>query len=685
MAGLLVTRKSKRYGTYSFGGMATNVVEHLLADGQLTEAQNILLDPRGALRSTKMSSQVEGLDDFFANGMTVLDDGTLAYKAGDIYTVGSTTYDSDNYNAADFLSIGGRAYVADSVQNLVWDGTSWRNHGPPDWEPAFTSCVAQARDTLGTSISSVSQANPAVVTTSGAISPVLAAGDRVYISGVSTMTEVNDRVFTVGSFIPTNIFTLADEDSTGYAGAGSGGTADRDGVGRTTGIYKYAISYTLTMPGGDVIETELFPITYLGEDTFDLDDTGKPWEITAGHERLFVKANQISLTQVSNYLHTLGDSGQAIGVDVLVGANVWRTKDGGSTYYLMYEADHSEVYGAGSPGYVVVYDSYSDLELGEVWDENADANGLPPVSSFLAHASNRVFCNDTSNPKHLHFSKAFGPDYFSPTDYHVMPEEITALGTHNEDLIVFGENKIWRYTDISGIGDFQRIDAEGGCPYFRATVDTPHGLFFANDRGVYVYRGVQPVKVSLPVQDTMRTLIEAYSTFTGWDAAYCDGRVYFAMRGGVLFILDLDHPNGPQWSYFNYTGWDTTPPAAIQHVAGRSTDSWPYLCGGYRGIKQFEGGTTYSTSIIETKDWGEPGRYVTVDYVYIDIETLGGGGVSVFLKGPRDTTETLATGLETTGREVRRLDVSGDRRDLFSIRITGQFQLYGIWVDTVMG
>ncbi len=72
------------------------------------------------------------------------------------------------------------------------------------------------------SITGISKANPAVVTTSA--SHGLAAGAKVRITGVGGMTEVNDLTFTVASPSGSN-FSLAGTNSTAYTTYTSGGTA----------------------------------------------------------------------------------------------------------------------------------------------------------------------------------------------------------------------------------------------------------------------------------------------------------------------------------------------------------------------------------------------------------------------------------------------------------------------------
>lgn len=73
------------------------------------------------------------------------------------------------------------------------------------------------------SITGITQASPAVVTYSGA--DTYANGDRVVITGVSGMGQVNNREFTVANVnAAANTFELSGVDSTGYDAYTSGGS-----------------------------------------------------------------------------------------------------------------------------------------------------------------------------------------------------------------------------------------------------------------------------------------------------------------------------------------------------------------------------------------------------------------------------------------------------------------------------
>jgi len=73
-------------------------------------------------------------------------------------------------------------------------------------------------------ITGITQANPAVVTTSG--SHGLSNGDVVIIQSVTGMTEVNNNKYVVANKTATT-FELQNEDSSGFTGYSSGGTVDQ--------------------------------------------------------------------------------------------------------------------------------------------------------------------------------------------------------------------------------------------------------------------------------------------------------------------------------------------------------------------------------------------------------------------------------------------------------------------------
>jgi uncharacterized protein (TIGR02217 family) len=73
-------------------------------------------------------------------------------------------------------------------------------------------------------VNSITNGNPPIVTTSAAHG--FSNGQVIYLSGVTGMTEVNDRAFTIGS-VTSSTFTLVGEDATDYGTFSSTATASR--------------------------------------------------------------------------------------------------------------------------------------------------------------------------------------------------------------------------------------------------------------------------------------------------------------------------------------------------------------------------------------------------------------------------------------------------------------------------
>ncbi len=89
-------------------------------------------------------------------------------------------------------------------------------------EPALDVTAASWFD-VSRSISGITRANPAVVTSNG---HGFATGNTVFISGVSGMTQVNNNIYTI-TVVNANTFRLNGVNSGGYNSYSSGGTVRR--------------------------------------------------------------------------------------------------------------------------------------------------------------------------------------------------------------------------------------------------------------------------------------------------------------------------------------------------------------------------------------------------------------------------------------------------------------------------
>lgn len=184
---------------------------------------------------------------FESGRMRVIRDGGYVLDGGgSIYDIGTPYTDDDLARlgftqSADIMTIVHPDY---DVRNLSRTGdAAWSldvvdytpTIDPPDWIVTNTK-----------TITGITQANPAVVTTS--VNHDLNTDDIVFITGVVGMVEVNDRGFSIVVIDATN-FLLKNEDSTGHVAYASAGTVTRDGLtpfGDGAGDYDKTYSYVVT-------------------------------------------------------------------------------------------------------------------------------------------------------------------------------------------------------------------------------------------------------------------------------------------------------------------------------------------------------------------------------------------------------------------------------------------------------
>ena len=107
------------------------------------------------------------------------------------------------------------------VQGFVYIGATIRTDQPSKTDGATVQFAREVFDALA--IENITQANPAVVTITGHGIP---DDERVLITGVVGMTEVNERYFFI-NVLSADTFELVGEDSTGHTAYSSGGLAEQ--------------------------------------------------------------------------------------------------------------------------------------------------------------------------------------------------------------------------------------------------------------------------------------------------------------------------------------------------------------------------------------------------------------------------------------------------------------------------
>lgn len=174
---------------------------------------------------------------------------------------------------------------------------------------------------------------------------------------------------------------------------------------------------------------------------------------------------------------TLSLHGAIQSVDIVLPANsvdtnvnimrIYRTKDGGTDYYLVAETADATTY----------TDTLADASLTTVYDNDVDDNQPPPdAPKFCCEHNNRLFLvGDSTLPYRLYFSKLGQPDYFPTNNY-------IDIGRMDVDvpkaLIEFNQN-LW----IGSATGWRQVNTEGATTAW--SVSDPY-----NGPGIYAERSV---------------------------------------------------------------------------------------------------------------------------------------------------------------------------------------------------
>ena len=289
-------------------------------------------------------------------------------------------------------------------------------------------------------ITGITQANPAVVTAS---SHGYSNGDEVLISGVSGMTEVNNKRFLVADKT-TNTFELQDKDcvdinSTSFTAYASGGVSNK--------VFELATPYT-TAQLFDLKfaqSADVMYITHPNHAARKLSRTGHTsWTLT---EIDFTDGPYLSQNTTST---TLTPSGTTGSVNITASASTFAATDVGRL--VSFSNGRAKITGFTSATVVAatVQDNFDNTNAVTTWKLGAfsGTTGHPSCVSFFEQRL--VFAVTTNEPQTLYFSKS--------GDY----ENMTA-GTNADDSewIVLEQNE-WSYVGFHPHDGLEGLTDDGG-------------------------------------------------------------------------------------------------------------------------------------------------------------------------------------------------------------------------------
>lgn len=198
--------------------------------------------------------------------------GTESYQLAKKYEAG------DLYEIRDITKPVATGYSVYKNGILLEEGTAPGNYTLDTTTGIVTfapDSVSDINDNITQSISSISKANPAVVTTSAAHG--FSTGDKVKIFGVGGMTQVNNLYFTVTS-IDSTTFSI-DVDSTSFGTYTSGGYVVKYGITQTNPVRVYSDAHDLEngkivkidgVVGMTEVNEKYFTVSNATSDSFDL-------------------------------------------------------------------------------------------------------------------------------------------------------------------------------------------------------------------------------------------------------------------------------------------------------------------------------------------------------------------------------------------------------------------------------
>lgn len=529
------------FGTDFITGLNVATAPHKIDAAELTVAENCWVDEEGVLRvapgPTTLYTNYDNIVAMAAGRMGGADhvvwlDGTTLYdngvNVGTLATTNPVIRDFDDK----FFILG-----ADDGKNYIWDGNHLRETGAPNF-------VSEAYDEYGVTktanaspftITAITQAGNARVTVSAPHGQ--AVGRSVYITGVVGMTEINDRAYTILA-VDTNWVEI-DVDSSAFTAYSSGGSAYFGSCG-LTGTYKFWVTCIVELADGRVIEGNPYGLG-------DNDQIG--WAASLGaKEYTLSPTDSVQLTtylavQQSGSFGSFGITG-TYGTDYKPGVRIYRTKNGGTDFYLEKEIKYPDV---SSSYYVRTRDS----ELGAVFTPGLYDRGGHPTSSLMSLASQRLWMNDSDNRGYLWFTSLDGVEYVPALNYLTFPDRITAIGSAGDVVVVFSGDRMWRVSILGGVPDVDEIKTPVGTTYGNALALTDLGLLFLREDGLWATDGASPPQIVTRrafASLTSPAAVAAYGDtliVCGSDRAYTmrrrDGGTYWHEHGATYLMVDASN------------------------------------------------------------------------------------------------------------------------------------------------
>jgi hypothetical protein len=520
-------KRRKTFGTKYFGGLNVKDSPSIREDGDLQVCTNVARVVNGEISPAKepefmYDSPID--DQGLGYGMcSVVTDGTVKVMRATgnyIYSDETRIGNSGGETKHRFISDGRRTYVLNGIKNMVWDGYGYRYHGPMQIVDTITEqdCqfyfpyISESAVTVTGSITSIVKSAPCVIVDS---SHGLNTGDRIYITGVVGMTEINGLNFTVTK-LADNYFSLDGVDSTDFTDYDSGGTWSLNRC-PNTGTYKYIVTYEITTSSGQVIESEGHQVSEV------FNPREHSFNITAGG---VVYINALKVSEDYLALYTTDTS-------ATVRAVVYRTKDDGSEYYEIGYIPHSSIVKSGTSGALATAsftDTVPESESTVSYLDLTTDHGMPPQGTIGVFCQQRLFiAGDSEYPNRIYYSMIGKYEYFSPTNYIDCIDTISALGRYAEHVLIFTPSGIKLFSPVGAFGQLSDTQSPVGCEHPDSICAAEFGTIFCRSDGIWLFDGITSRRIS----DDIESLVKASNQDAKWVAGYTAGHFYASCGDGT--------------------------------------------------------------------------------------------------------------------------------------------------------
>lgn len=249
---------------------------------------------------------------------------------------------------------------------------------------------------------------------------------------------------------------------------------------------------------------------------------------------------------------------------------VYRTTVNGSILYLL-TVTTSIVKNTPNAATVTYLDIYPDSSVGGgsatlssqriLYTTGGILEDQAPPSSIFVHVHRDRVWLISGDKRTVYFSKNFSEDpQYAPGFNDLLTlrfdEDLVALATLDEKLVVFGTNSIWVVAGdgppASGLNSdlfVQRTQSDVGCSSAKSVVSSASGVFFLCSRGLYLLdRTLQTSWIGRPIKDKLAS----YPTVTSGTLVAKYNQVRFALSNGTTGVsVVFDYVTG-QWSTFAY-------------------------------------------------------------------------------------------------------------------------------------